>query len=139
MPILPKNPPSCKKFTDRPTQSLQSDERTDPPTYKRFTGVGKHFEMFNKNKRNCAKPRKKALLANKKALLFNEKALLFKKFILKNCTNYLKRIKNKNALNGWAFCLKAQKNSPTGLFSQFIVGTLIIPHHAQSMLQYTYH
>ena len=31
------------------------------------------------------------------------------------------------------------KNSPTGLFSQFIVGTLIIAQHTKSMLQYTYH
>ena len=43
----------------------------------------------------------------KKALLANEKALLTKNLLLKNCPNYLKRIKNKNALFGRAFCLWA--------------------------------
>lgn len=118
MPILPKNPQVVKSLqrdllktskvaTTRTPQLIKGLQRSasilrclikingiKPSHTKRHLKVGekRHFCL----KDFC-----------KKALLFNEKALLFKNLLLKNYTNYLKRIKNKNALNGRAFCLWA--------------------------------
>jgi hypothetical protein len=118
MPILPKNPQVVKSLQiDRPRAFRVMSEPT-PQLIKglqRWASILRCLIKINgivpsHTKRHLKVDEKRHFCLKvfcKKALLFNEKALLIKKFILKNHTNYLKRIKNKNALNGRAFCLWA--------------------------------
>lgn len=114
MPFLPNNPLFYK--------SLQSDQRqaskskvglplmASPILQRSASILGCDLKIsgfYNEVDKKQLKVDKKRhfWLINyfKKALLANEKALLTKNLPLKNCPNYLKRIKNKNALLGGRF------------------------------------
>lgn len=118
MPILPKTPQVIKGLQIDQPRAFRVMSRLTPQAIQvlqRWASCLRRFIKINgimpsHAKRQLKVDEKRHFCLKsfcKKALLFNEKALLFKKSLLKIYINLLKRIKNKNALVGRAFCLKA--------------------------------